>query len=448
MRLFESQKTSSAPRSSLGAPSPLRGEGNWLWTVSVFWLSLVVPAFAQEATPEQLGAVQQTIELTAARRAELEREVEVQLAAEKDASQKLVGLADGYEQAGAAVQRSEGALKNLREEEILIRSELAAKRDVLSRVLAGLQRLEQNPPPALVVAPDDVLGALRGAMMFGVVVPELKDEAVKLTRKLERLQAVRNETLAVQAKAAEQRSLFVVQKTELEALMQEKKRLAEASRAGVKEADERLAALANEAKSLKELLDGIEAEKLRAEKAMAAQQAAEEKARLAEEERIRARSRLSMADAKGKLDYPVQGQILRQFGEDNGFGTPLSGMVIDASPGALVRVPVEGKIQFAGPFRTLGQMVIVDAGQNYMILLAGLSQLNVVAGQSVAAGEPVGQMGQERAAVSFIDFGNDVAKRDAGKTAKNPILYVEIRNKGTPVDSKPWWAGSRKEAKR
>jgi murein hydrolase activator len=444
MKWFERKETSSALR----APSPLCGEGNLLWTVSVFWLCLVVPACAQEATPEQLGAVQQTIELTVSRRAELEREVEVQLAAEKDLSQKLVGLADAYEQAGAAVQRSEGELKTLREEEILIRSELAAKRDVLSRVLAGLQRLEQNPPPALVVAPDDVLGALRGAMMFGVVVPELKEEAVKLTRKLERLQAVRHETLGVQAKAADQRSLFVVQKTELEALMQEKKRLAEASRAGVQEADARLQALGLEAKSLKELLDGIEAEKVRTEKAMAAQQAAEEKAKLAEEERIRARSRLSMADAKGKLDYPVQGQILRQFGEDNGFGTPLSGIVIDASPGSLVRVPVEGKIQFAGRFRTLGQMVIVDAGKNYMILLAGLSQLNVVSGQSVAAGEPVGQMGQERAAVSFIDFGNDVAKSYTGKAARNPILYVEFRNKGAPVDSKPWWAGSRKEAKR
>jgi murein hydrolase activator len=448
MKWFERQKTSSGPRLNLGAPSPKRGQGLAVGSVLGFFLFVGLPAFAQEATPEQLGAVQRTIELTAVRRAELEREVEVQLAAEKEVSQKLVGLADAYEQAGAAVQRSESDLKTLREEEILIRSELAAKRDVLSRVLAGLQRLEQNPPPALVVAPDDVLGALRGAMMFGVVVPELKDEAVKLTRKLERLQEVRKETLGVQARAAEQRSLFVVQKTELEALMQEKKRSAEASRAGVQEADERLEALALEAKSLKELLDVIEAEKRRAEKAMAAQQAAEEKAKLAEEERIRARSRLSMADAKGKLDYPVQGQILRQFGEDNGFGTPLSGMVIDASPGSLVRVPVEGKIQFAGRFRTLGQMVIVDAGQNYMILLAGLSQLDVVSGQSVAAGEPVGQMGQDRAAVSFIDFGNDVAKRDAGKTAKNPILYVEFRNKGAPVDSKPWWAGSRKEAKR
>jgi murein hydrolase activator len=417
-------------------------------SVFIVFLSFGMPAFAQEATPEKLGAVEESIELTAIRRAELVREVEAQLSAEKEISQKLVKLAGEYEQAGAAVERSEGELKTLREEEILIRSELAAKRDVLSRVLAGLQRLEQNPPPALVVAPDDVLGALRGAMMFGVVVPELKDEAVKLARKLERLQTVREQTLSVQAKAAEQRSLFVAQKAELEALAKEKKRLAEASRAGVKEADERLAALALEAKSLKDLLDAIEAEKQRAAQALAAQQAAEEKARLAEEERIRALSRLSMADAKGKLDYPVQGEILRRFGEDNGFGTPLSGMVIDSTPGALVRVPVEGKIQFAGRFRTLGQMVIVDAGQNYMILLAGLSQLSVVSGQSVAAGEPVGQMGQERAAVSFIDFGNDVSKTHAGKTGKNPILYVEFRNKGAPVDSKPWWAGSRKEAKR
>jgi murein hydrolase activator len=448
MRRFGRQRTSSGLRSTLGAPSPLCGEGSWRAAVFVFWVSLISPAFAQEATPEKLGDVEESIELTAVRRAELVREVEAQMAAEKEISQKLVKLAGDFEQAGAAIARSEGELKTLREEDILIRSELAAKREVLSRVLAGLQRLEQNPPPALVVAPDDVLGALRGAMMFGVVVPELKDEAVKLTRKLERLQAVRQETLELRTKASEQRSLFGAQRAELEALALEKKRLADASRAGVKEADERLQALALEAKSLKDLLDAIEAEKQRAAQAMAAQQAAEENARLAEEERIRALSRRSMVDGKGKLDYPVQGEILRRFGEDNGFGTPLSGLVIDATPGALVRVPVEGKIQFAGRFRTLGQMVIVDAGQNYMILLAGLSQLSVATGQSVAAGEPVGQMGQERAAVSFIDFGNDATKRETGKAAKNPILYVEFRNKGAPVDSTPWWAGSRKEAKK
>ncbi len=422
----------------------------WVAAILVLatWTSF---AFAQNASPSQLEAVEQTIELTAARRAELVAEVEAQLEAERDVSLKLSRLADAYEKAGADVAASEATLKTLREEEILIRSDLASKRDVLSRVLAGLQRLEQNPPPALVVAPDDVLGALRGAMMFGIVVPELKDEAVTLTRKLERLQVVRKETLGVQARAAEQRSTFVDRRKELAALALEKKLMVEASRAGVAEADQRLNALAKEATSLKQLLEAIEAEKKRAGEKLAAQQAAEEKARAVEEERIRALRRLAMEDARGKLEYPVQGAILRQFGEDNGFGTPLSGIAIDASPDSLVRTPAGGKIQFAGQFRTLGQMIIIDAGQDYMILLAGLSRLNVVSGQSLEAGEPVGHMGQDRAKVTFIDFGNKIGQKsagEAGKTVKNPILYIEFRKKGTPVNSAPWWAGNRKEAKR
>ena len=70
----------------------------------------------------------------------------------------------------------------LAKEEIILRADLAEKQEVLSELLAGLQRLEQNPPPALVVEPDDVLAALRGAMMFGTIVPELRGEAEILAR--------------------------------------------------------------------------------------------------------------------------------------------------------------------------------------------------------------------------------------------------------------------------
>ena len=58
---------------------------------------------------------------------------------------------------------------------------------MLSELLAGLQRLEQNPPPALVVEPGDILAALRGAMLLGTIAPELQDEAEALTAKLDQL---------------------------------------------------------------------------------------------------------------------------------------------------------------------------------------------------------------------------------------------------------------------
>ena len=54
--------------------------------------------------------------------------------------------------------------------------------------------------------------------------------------------------------------------------------------------------------------------------------------------------------------------------------------------------PCDGWIVYAGEFRSYGQLLIINAGGGYHILLAGLSQIDVQLGQFVLAGEPVGVM--------------------------------------------------------
>src|SRR5690606_24611199 len=100
--------------------------------------------------------------------------------------------------------------------------------------------------------------------------------------------------------------------------------------------------------------------------------------------------------------------------------------------GAIVTSPVDATILYAGPFRSYGQLLILDAGDGYHMVLSGLGRVSVSLGQSVLAGEPVGAMGETRVA--------SVAALDNGDTV--PKLYVEFRRDGKPVDPAPWWAGS------
>jgi murein hydrolase activator len=140
---------------------------------------------------------------------------------------------------------------------------------------------------------------------------------------------------------------------------------------------------------------------------------------------------------RGKLNYPVQGNILKQYGEDNGLGSPLEGVAIAVAANQNVISPVNGKVEFAGPFRSYGQLLIINAGEGYLVLLAGMKQISAEMGQSIRAGEPVGMMGEGPSSIALIGGDTELSR---------PVLYTEFRKNNEPVDPSPWWLGGRKEA--
>jgi septal ring factor EnvC (AmiA/AmiB activator) len=85
-------------------------------------------------------------------------------------------------------------------------------------------------------------------------------------------------------------------------------------------------------------------------------------------------------------------------------------------------------VVYAGPFRSYGQLLIINAGGGYHVLLAGMSRIDVSPGQFVLAGEPIAEMGKP----AMPDQSSDDSSR--------PVLYVEFRKDGKPIDSGPWWA--------
>ena len=131
--------------------------------------------------------------------------------------------------------------------------------------------------------------------------------------------------------------------------------------------------------------------------------------------------------AKARLPLPAQGRRVLAFGEKTNFGGHSKGLVLETRHSAQITSPTDGWIVYAGEFRSYGQLLIINAGGGYHILLAGLSQIDVQPGQFVLAAEPVGTMG--------------ASPRNAagGTPASAPVLYVEFRKDGRPIDPDPWW---------
>ena len=191
--------------------------------------------------------------------------------------------------------------------------------------------------------------------------------------------------------------------------------------------------LARQAESLKDLITKLEQEIASAARAAAAAQV---KADLkgAPNDPGRLAPAIAFASAKGALPFPISGNKIREFGAPDGLGGTEKGLTIASRASAQVTAPCDGWVVYAGPFRSYGQLLILNAGGGYHVLLAGMERISVDLGQFVLTGEPVAVMGGGPQSAAAIATGS-----------KQPVLYIEFRKDGTPVDPSPWWATTNSE---
>ncbi|MGI9413280.1 MAG: murein hydrolase activator EnvC family protein [Hyphomicrobiales bacterium] len=407
------------------------------------WLATALTAPAQTPdepgdpnVPQQLQDVEKQLDTVTTRTQDLEKTAE-ELAAETEAlSKQLIAIASKIQAREAQITASETRLKKLAFEEDVMRDQLRERRDALAELLAGLQRLERNPPPPLAVNPTDALAALRGAMLLGSVVPELRGQASSLVQNLSRLTDLRAAIVREQGDVTENLGKLDGERRQIAHLLQQKQTLTQTIRQELESERKRANTLAERAKSLKDLIAKLEQAREEAEKA---RQAAEKAA--ANELEIQRKLRLArlmkpavpFSRARGKLYFPAQGTRVRKYGSKDALGGTAKGLSIATRAFAQVTAPNDGRVAYAGEFRGYGQLLIINAGEGYHVLLAGMENITVDVGQFVRAGEPVGTMGGQAALSTVIGIRADDPR---------PVLYVEFRKNGNAIDPRPWWAGN------
>jgi murein hydrolase activator len=238
---------------------------------------------------------------------------------------------------------------------------------------------------------------------------------------------------------------LVLQRERLASLIAARQaRLAEAEKSAGDEAA-RATALAAQAQTLKDLIVGVTGAAGPARGAAAAipqeNQSSDQRDRLAAlafKDPARLAPKIAFADTRGLLPLPVVGRFMRSFGAPDGFGGKTQGISLSARAGAAVSSPCDGWVAFVGPFRSFGQLLIINAGGGYYVLLAGMEKTNVSLGQFVLAGEPVAVMG-DAAAPSSAAIGGGTS---------GPVLYIEFRKDGGSIDPSPWWVKTENEKAR
>ncbi|MGH6735335.1 MAG: murein hydrolase activator EnvC family protein [Methyloceanibacter sp.] len=368
---------------------------------------------------------------------------------------ELIEAGERVQASEAKLSETEGKLAELTEQVNVIQSSITERKEAIVKMLSAMQRIGRTPPPALVTRRDDALAVVRSAMLLAEVFPELKYQADNLSGELDSLVTVENSIRAKRDEEKKESEQLAAERARLDQLLEEKKTKLAQGEIELTQLEQSTEALALEVTGLSELIERLNVQiakvevaqydaEIAAEKALRERMQAQVMATPANESVVeikpestrvafaspdRLKPALPFEQAKGTLRLPAQGRQLKGFGDADPAGSTLKGISLQTREEARITAPADGWVVYAGPFRSYGQLLIINAGGGYHILLAGMSRIDVSLGQFVLAGEPIAVMGNP-------------AVPSSGDDSSRPVLYVEFRKDGRPVDPGPWWAAA------
>jgi septal ring factor EnvC (AmiA/AmiB activator) len=392
------------------------------------------PADALKQRDQDLDAALARQRDSAEAQAKLRSEIEALGQDRRKFNAQMIDTAARVRDVEANISAAQTRLDALNEQEQALQKSLDQRRAVIVEVIAALQRMGRQPPPALIVSPEDALRAIRTAITLGAVLPEMRSQTDTLAGDLAALLNIRKEIVAQRERLGSELDRLGREQLRVSLLIdQRQKRQTNAEQALAGER-QRAADLARQVDNIKDLITKLEAGLDSAKRAtrdadrgIANDATHPELAALSDPGRLT--PAVAFADMRGHLHLPVNGARIREFGGPNGSGGTQKGLSIAARPGGEITAPCDGWVVYAGRFRSYGQLLILNAGGGYHVLLAGMERISVDLGQFVLTGEPVAVMGSGSQGPSTGTSG-----------PTQPVLYVEFRKDGAPIDPSPWWA--------
>jgi septal ring factor EnvC (AmiA/AmiB activator) len=384
---------------------------------------------------QELQAARDAQSKSADNEASLKREIEEIGADRGKLNQALIDTASRLRDVEAKIAATEDRLKPLDQNERNIRKSLDGRRAVIGEVLAALQRIGHRPPPALISSPEDALQAVRTAMVLGAVLPEMRQAVAALASDLTGLVAVRKQIAAERERLNAEMASLTAEQTRMTALIGERQKQQAEREQALQAEQARAGDLAHQVDNLQDLIAKLEQSLDPATKAAREAPPPDSRTALAAlNDPGRLAPAVKFASLRGHIPIPVNGVKLKEFGAPDGIGGVEKGTSLATRAGAQVTAPADGWVVYAGPFRSYGQLLILNVGGGYHVLLAGMDRISVDLGQFVLTGEPVAVMGNTSHIAAVLAAGSS-----------QPVLYIEFRKDGTPVDPGPWWAAGEGE---
>jgi murein hydrolase activator len=417
------------------------------------WLAEAEDDLSREEAREKLNQTEQQLQSNRAKEQGLTQDLATLAVERAKLNNDLIDSGRKVQASEAKLSETEAKLAELTDQVNLIKNSITERKETIVKMLSAMQRIGRTPPPALVTRRDDALAVVRSAMLLADVFPELKYQADNLSHELEGMVTLENGIREQRDAEKSERDRLATEQARLDHLLEQKRRAmaqGEAELASIKQA---VADQAQTVADLSQLIDRLDAQiakvevaqydaEIAAEKALRAREQQQALATPANESVVeikpestkvafaspdRLKPAMPFEAAKGTLRLPAQGRRVTRFGDADASGGTVKGISLQTRPEARITAPADGWVVYAGEFRSYGQLLIINAGGGYHVLLAGMSRIDVSLGQFVLAGEPIAVMGNS-------------ATPGQGHDSSRPVLYIEFRKDGRPIDPDPWWA--------
>jgi septal ring factor EnvC (AmiA/AmiB activator) len=401
-------------------------------------------AAAQAAleSQQQLEDIEASISVSTDRAEELKLEIEEMRGDRARQNAALIAAGQRVKLAETDIAALEQRLDDLIVAEMEVRGRLDGADTNISNVLAALERISRSPPPALIVDPSDALGSARSALLISAILPQLEATAAQVTEDLTRLTDIKAAALAEETQLRANFAILEEEQLRIATLIVARKQGETIITAELAEEEAEAIALAARAATLKDLIASLTE---RANAVVVAPNPPEigttgatplnpdaASVQIALADTARTTPAVPFPQVKGHLTLPSSGVKIIDYGGADGFGGIAHGISVITRAEAQVVAPADGTVLFAGDYLNYGQIIILNPGDDYTILLAGLDKVSVEIGQFVLMGEPVGVMGS-RTIGQAVTTSAGVA---------SPTLYIEMRKNNEPVDPTEWWTSS------
>ncbi|MBF0560407.1 MAG: peptidoglycan DD-metalloendopeptidase family protein [Alphaproteobacteria bacterium] len=308
-----------------------------------------------------------------------------------------------------------------------LRSEIAARRDQIGTVTDTLAKEHMRLAELFSRKASLQQEAENRSQMAARHVLELAREAGDLRELMIRLEEERRKRVEAERRAAEEQRANEARRLAEESRLAEEHRKAEEARIALEHRQlldrEAVAQSKAEQQKLAEAEEQRQAEsqRIQEERRKATAEAAQAAAAARASPKtggafVGVKQTRPFSEARGTLPLPARGRIVTSYGQVNDVGLASKGLTIRTRPGAQVIAPYDGVVVFSGNFRGYGQLLIIEHGEGYHTLLAGMTRIDTGVGQHLVAGEPVG----------VVDAEGD------------STLYVELRREGQPINPLPW----------
>lgn len=374
---------------------------------ALFLVSVLVTAGGALAQSDPTESARQAMEDLRAASAALE-----EAEGARDRVAALTQTVQAYEQGLAAMREG---LRQATIRESAIQGVFAAESERLAQLLGVLQAIEAAPETHLLLHPSGPLGTVRSGMILSDVTPALSREAADLRSALQEVAMLR----ALQ-----------------EAAMQ----TLEEGLAGVQQARTELSKAVSDRTDLPRRLitDDVAMENLISSADTLASFAGGLMSASVEDPNVTVDSP-DFATARGTLGLPALGRVIRRYDEADAAGVRRPGWVVATRPLTLVATPWPATIRYLGPLLDYGQVAVLEPGEGYLLVFAGLGQLFGEVGEVLPKGAPVGLMGGSALAADQAFL---ISSPQGGGAEASESLYIELRWNGAPVDPADWFAGA------